>query len=83
MPLVLPRSLHHDLAVLLRHAAVVTRDAKGIETRVAGRMTPHDDHGAIQRDIWTFIEGHQSNGHGDTSSIDAAGGTTFIPVRQG
>ena len=52
-------------AILLHHAAVVARDPEGIESGVAGRMTTHHNHGAIQHDILTFIEGHKSCGHGE------------------
>jgi len=57
---------------------MVTRDSERIEASVAVRVSPHHDHGAIQRDVWTFIEGHQSNGHGETSSIEAMGGPAII-----
>jgi hypothetical protein len=57
---------------------MMTRDAEGIQSSIAVRVSPHDDHGTIQSDVWTFIEGHQSNGHGETSSIEAIGRPAII-----
>jgi hypothetical protein len=50
---------------------MVSRDTQRIQASIAVRMSSHHDHGTIQRYVWTFIEGHQSNGHGETSSIEA------------
>jgi hypothetical protein len=45
-------------------------------------MSPDHDHGAIQRDVWTLIKRHQSNGHGEPSSIEAIGGPAISLLRQ-
>jgi hypothetical protein len=36
-------------------------------------MSTHDDHGAIQHDVWTFVEGHETRDHGAYSSGETDG----------
>jgi hypothetical protein len=55
-----PEVSDEHFAILLRHTTMMPRHTQRIQSRIACRMAPHDNHGAIQRDIWTFIEGHQS-----------------------
>jgi hypothetical protein len=73
---------HSDLAVILAHAAMLPRNAQRVETCVARRVTAHHHHDAVQRDVWTFIDGHKSYGHGETSSTKAVGGDEIVIVRQ-
>ncbi len=54
----------HHFAVFVRHAAVMSRNAKRIKTCIARWVTTHNHHGTVQVDVWTFIEGHKSCGHG-------------------
>jgi hypothetical protein len=68
----------HDLAAFLSHAAVVSRNPQGIQASIAVWVPSHHDHGAIQHDVWPLIDRHQSNGHGETSSIEARRGPTII-----
>jgi hypothetical protein len=72
---------HDHFAVLLRHTAMMPRHPERIQAGITRRMTAHHHHGTVQRDVWTFIEGHQSCGHGKTSSIDNLGGAALVPSR--
>jgi len=55
-----PKVPDHDLAILLGHATVMARHAERVEPRLACRMAAHNHYGAIQRDVWTFIQGHKA-----------------------
>jgi len=50
----------HDLVILAGHAAVMPRDSLRLESGVAIGMTAHDDHGTVQGDVLTFIDGDES-----------------------
>jgi hypothetical protein len=50
----------HDLVILAGHAAVTPRNSQRLEPGVATGMTAHDDHIAVQRDVWTFIDSDES-----------------------
>jgi hypothetical protein len=39
---------------------MMPRHAERIQPGITRWMSAHNDHGAIQRDVWTFIEGHES-----------------------
>jgi hypothetical protein len=71
-----PQIAHRDLAIILAHATVLTRNAQGIQARITRRVPTDNDHGTVQGYVWTFIEGHESSGHGELSSSGAAGGET-------
>jgi hypothetical protein len=60
---------HNNLAAILRHTTMMTRDAKRIESRVALGMAADNHHGAIQGDIRAFIQSHETSGHGGVSQI--------------
>jgi len=51
---------HDHFAILLGHAAMVSRDPQRIQAGITRRMATHHYHGAVQHDVWTFIECHQS-----------------------
>src|SRR6516162_7949265 len=53
----------HDLVMVAGHAAVMSRNPQRFQPGVASRTTAHDDHGAIQSDVWAFIESDESCGH--------------------
>jgi len=75
---------HRHLAILMAHATVLPGNTKRIKTCVARRVPSHNHHGAVQRDVWTFIECHKSScGHGEGSSSGAASGDRVVIVRQG
>ena len=46
-----------------RHTAVVARNAKRVKPSIALGMATDDDHRAVQHDIHTIIERHETRGH--------------------
>jgi hypothetical protein len=68
-PICATKITNHYFIVIVRHAAVVARDAQRIQTRITLRMPPDNHHGAIQGDVWTFVQGHQTCGHKEAYSL--------------
>jgi hypothetical protein len=50
-----PKVADDDLVILAGHAAVMPRNSERLEPGVAIVVTAHDDHYAVQSDVWTFI----------------------------
>ena len=73
-PVGAPQVADDDFPVLLHHAAMMPGDAERIEPRIAGRVTSHDHHGAVQHDIRTFVECHKPSGHRNGSWDETSGG---------
>ena len=49
-----------DLVILAGEAAVMPRNSQRLEPGVAIGVTAHDDHYAVQSDVWTFIKSDES-----------------------
>ena len=72
----------HHVVLVLRHATVMAGDPQRIEPCVALGMTTHDHHGAVQHDVGTLVEGHQTHGHFRIPWTESSGSHGFdrLPV---
>jgi hypothetical protein len=68
--------LDHDLAALRRHTAVMPRHAERIQACITCGVPTDNHHGAVQQDVWTFIQGHKACRHGLRSLPEAIGAAT-------
>jgi hypothetical protein len=50
----------HNLVILAGHTAMKPRNSQRVEPGITTGITAHDDHGTVQSDVWTFIDGDES-----------------------
>ncbi len=61
---------------------MVPRHPQRVEARVTRRVTAHNHHGTVQRNIWTLIESHKSWGHKTRSPPGNVAGITKLSAIQ-
>jgi hypothetical protein len=59
-----PQVTDDDFAVGMGHATMPPRDARGTKVRITARIAAHNNQGAIQGNIRSVIESHNTCVHG-------------------